>query len=180
VIPAVSPHVSRTPSPLQITARYVRKKDPEAVVVFIGPCVAKRREAVDDTEVDYYLTFSELFALFEAYEIDLSMPFGGIKSASGASSLGRGFALDGGVIAAVLANLPGNNGIKTVSINGLNKKSLARLESFAKDGCPAGLVEVMNCEGGCINGPAVAVPASQGRAFIEKQLKVDFCQDRRC
>ena len=49
-----------------------KKDDPDCITVFIGPCVAKRREAYDDKFIDYVLTVDELDAWFTAKEIDIT------------------------------------------------------------------------------------------------------------
>lgn len=54
-------------------ARYIKKNEPDAKVVFIGPCTAKKSEAVRlgvSDAVDYVLTFEELLALFEAFNVN--------------------------------------------------------------------------------------------------------------
>ncbi len=42
--PELLDHVSKTVSPMIATARLIKKIDSEAVVVFIGPCIAKKTE----------------------------------------------------------------------------------------------------------------------------------------
>ena len=67
--------VSQTPSPMVMAGRYIKKRDPSAKVIFIGPCVAKKKEVkLGKTmrAVDSALTFEELYAMFEAKDIDLS------------------------------------------------------------------------------------------------------------
>ena len=49
----MKPYVSTTGSPMYYTARMAKEKYPESLVVFIGPCVAKRSEARRDEAVDY-------------------------------------------------------------------------------------------------------------------------------
>lgn len=36
--------ISETPSPMVMAARYIKQRDPGGKVVFIGPCVAKKKE----------------------------------------------------------------------------------------------------------------------------------------
>lgn len=55
------------------TARKVKQDDPDAKVVFIGPCASKKLEAMRRTvrsDVDFVLTFEELDAMFDAREIE--------------------------------------------------------------------------------------------------------------
>lgn len=55
-IPAMKPYVSGTGSPMYYAARIAKEKYPDAKVVFIGPCVAKRKEAQRDEAVDFIMT----------------------------------------------------------------------------------------------------------------------------
>jgi len=168
VVPEIQPFVSSTPSPLQLTAKSIKEKDKDAVTVFIGPCIAKRREALDDVAADYYLTFTELDSILAASDLKTSSV---METDTPASINGRGFPLTGGVAAAVIANLPRGHDVRAISISGLNRAALRQLQSYAAGNCPAQLVEVMNCDGGCINGPAVVASPSQAKCRIESMLR---------
>ncbi len=52
-IPDIAKYVSDTRSPMYYTAKMIKEKDPSAKVVFVGPCVAKRKEARRDDMVDF-------------------------------------------------------------------------------------------------------------------------------
>jgi iron only hydrogenase large subunit-like protein len=58
-------------------ARIAKERHPDAKIVFIGPCVAKRKEARRDECVDYILTFEEMASIFEGLDIQLeqTQPF---------------------------------------------------------------------------------------------------------
>ena len=57
-------NVSKMVSPMEAMARYLKSNDEKLKVVFIGPCVAKKMEAMEDfSVVDYVLTFEELAAM---------------------------------------------------------------------------------------------------------------------
>src|SRR5574344_200238 len=71
-VPALKPCVSDTRSPMHYTAEIARKADPGCITVFIGPCLAKRREGFDDKLLDYVLSIEEIGALFIAKEIDIA------------------------------------------------------------------------------------------------------------
>ena len=52
----------------------IKAKDPEAVTVFIGPCVAKKSEVEDqkiEGNADYVLTYSEIRAIMKAKSVTL-------------------------------------------------------------------------------------------------------------
>ena len=168
-IPGMKPYVSDTGSPMHYSAAAEKMINPEAKTVFIGPCIAKRKEGVDNEFVDYVLSFSELDTIFEAMEIkpadcdDLEL-----DSISGEA---RGFALSGGVIAAIKAH-DLQLDIKTLSVDGLNKKSINLLKAFSKGKAPAQFIEVMACEGGCIAGPVSQTNPQKGKRNFEKNLEM--------
>lgn len=153
-IPELEPFVSHTRTPMHYTAAEIRERDPEAITVFVGPCVAKRKEAIADPAVDYVLTFEEVEAALIAKDIDLAsceeseMPDISFKE-------GRGFPISGGVTNAVKKLIGERAEIRPVSVDGLNKKSMRMLKQYATKSCPGNFVEVMGCTGGCVSGPAV-------------------------
>jgi len=155
-IPDMANFVSDTPTPMHFSAELARKQHPDAVTVFVGPCVAKRFEGIHDENVDYVMSFEEMGALFVALHIELSQmedaPFD-----EPASAEGRRFGITGGVGASVVAANQSEFTVETTIINGLNTQSLRQLKNYAKQcKCAEGnLVEVMICEGGCVAGAGV-------------------------
>ncbi|MDR1125939.1 MAG: monomeric [FeFe] hydrogenase [Deltaproteobacteria bacterium] len=165
LIPELMPFVSKTPTPMHYTAELALEKFPDTVPVFVGPCVAKRVERLRDNIVKHVLTFEELGALFEAAGI---VPENCPEEAlgDGASPEGRRYAVTSGVASAVQARVGDKLAVRPVYINGLSDKQIHQLRSFAASGaCPGNLVEVMACEGGCVNGGGVlADPERSARA----------------
>jgi len=166
-IEGLKPFVSDTGSPMHYSAATTKMKYPGAKTVFIGPCVAKRKEGIDNEFVDYVLSFSELDAIFEAMDInpadceELVMENIAVEA--------RGFALSGGVIAAIQRQ-DLKIDIKTLSIDGLNKKSINLLKAFSKGKASAQFIEVMACEGGCIAGPVSHSNPQKGKRNFEKGM----------
>lgn len=153
----LKPFVSETKTPLFYTAEEAKRRYPDAVTVFFSPCVAKRKEASDNDNVDYVLTFEEMGALMIAFKIQVAKcdetPFD-----YNSSKQARRFPVIGGVAESVRAALGDDAGmLRPVIIQGLDKQSVRDLKKYAKDGCcPDGnLIEVMSCPGGCISGNAV-------------------------
>ena len=70
-IPDMKPYVSTTGSPMYYAARIAKEKHPDAKVVFVGPCVAKRKEVRRDEAVDYILTFEEIGSILDGLGIEL-------------------------------------------------------------------------------------------------------------
>ena len=168
-VPELIPCVSDTRSPMHYTAEIAKNEDKDCTTVFIGPCISKRREAMDDDFVDYVLSAEEINAFLIAKEIDITkieVPQDLTSTSdteNDASSLGRNFARTGGVLEAVKANLKDKSILRPTTINGLNKSGINTLKRFGlinagkiptPPDCP-NLIEVMACEGGCIAGPSV-------------------------
>ena len=155
-IPEIKPYVSETGTPMYYTAEIAKKKDPNCVTVFISPCSAKRREALDNPNADYVINFDELGSILVAMKIEVNN-LEDTEFEVKSSKEGRNFPLSGGVAEAVKSalELKGEDvEIHPCLINGLNKQAIKELKGYAKTGtCPNGnLIEVMACMGGCIGG----------------------------
>lgn len=155
-MPEIKPYVSDAHTPLYYTAELVKKEHPQAKTVFISPCFAKRREVLDNPNVNYVMNFEELGATLIAMGIEIDA-CDDREFSYQSSTEAREFALTGGVAKSVEAAWRGEPGVvKPVVINGLDKTSIRDLRLYAKKGqCDQGnLIEVMCCQGGCIAGNA--------------------------
>ena len=157
--PALLDKVSHTVSPMVATARYIKKRHPDATVVFIGPCIAKKSEVkrykdAGKVGADYVLTFDELYAMFLAKNIDPeAMASSDVQQGS---KYGKNFATSGGVSAAVqevLAEEKFDMPVSCLKCSGAAecKKALMLLRVGKLNET---IIEGMACEGGCVNGPA--------------------------
>lgn len=164
--PALKPYVSDTRSPMVYAARRVKEKNPNAEVVFVGPCLGKRHEADFVPEVDYVMSFEEVGAFLAAYDIDVARCEETPLDPE-ITSFARGFAMAGGVRDAVVNAI--GEGYTTMAIEGLDKKNINILKSMVRNP-QAQFVEVMACPGGCINGPCSFVPMAAGRKNFKKGL----------
>ncbi|MFA9370508.1 MAG: monomeric [FeFe] hydrogenase [Labilibaculum antarcticum] len=168
-IPEMKKYISHTKSPMYYAAEIARAKYPKAKIVFIGPCIAKRREGMSDPNVDYVMTFEELSALFNGWKIELEIG-NAINLDESILNHGRAYAASGGVAQSVLELKPYVN-IKPVIVNGLDKKKINMLKAFAKTGKTSGnFIEVMACEGGCISGPSSNFDPKTGSKVYQKNL----------
>ena len=149
-IPEVKSYVSHTKSPMYYTAEIVRKENPDATIVFVGPCLAKRFEAYSDPYVNYTLSFEELGTMLIAYNVNASED-SVYDIDNTIDPLSRGYAASAGVMNAVAETVGDKAEIQPVVINGIDKAAIKTLKGFAKH-CPGNMVEVMACEGGCVNG----------------------------
>ncbi len=149
-IKELKPFVSHTKSPMYYSAELVKQEIPDAAVVFIGPCLAKRHEAYKDPNVDYVLSFEEVATALSALEITIDVASTG-ELDQGVDPSSRGYATTGGVAAAVHKKVDGRAQMTPIVINGISKQTIRELKGFPTK-CPGNMVEVMACEGGCVGG----------------------------
>jgi iron only hydrogenase large subunit-like protein len=155
-------YISMALTPMVITARMVKREQPDAKICFVGPCSAKKLEANRRSVrsyVDFVLTFEELQGMFEAKDVD----FASIESSetlNEGSAAGRGFAVSGGVAQAVTELVHKQHPdmeIKTARAEGL--RDCRKLMMMAKTGKYKGyLLEGMACPGGCVAGAGTLLP----------------------
>ena len=175
-LPELKEFRSTTGTPMYYTAELVKKKYPDAVTVFISPCVAKRKEAMSNDNVNFVMTYEELGALFVAKKIQIT-ECEEEKFEVESSKQARKFGLTQGVAEAVQSVAKNPDAVKPHVISGLTKDTIKDLKKFVKDKkCPdCNLVEIMCCEGGCIGGNAtINLPR-----IARKELKtlLDSSQD---
>ena len=154
--------ISMTLTPMVFTARLMKKQYPGCKVVFVGPCAAKKLEAIREdirSDVDFVLTFEELNGMFEAKEIDFATIEGSVVLNEGTAA-GRGFAVAGGVAKAVedlVHESDPDLEIHTARAEGLRdcRKLMALAKAGKMKGC---LLEGMACPGGCVAGAGTLLP----------------------
>ena len=170
--PELKPLVSHNLSPMAEVARFIKKTDPTARVIFIGPCTAKKQEVQLDSVkpyVDCALTFEELQAWIDSRDIDL--PSLEENALDNASFFGRIFARSGGLTDAVKQALSEQNnadfilnpiacdGIEACRIALMKKKSGVLKENF---------IEGMACVGGCIGGAGCLTHGAKDKNEVDK------------
>jgi iron only hydrogenase large subunit-like protein len=145
------------PSPMIAQAKLIkRRRGPDSKTVFIGPCVAKKREA-DFPEheglIDAVLTFEELFNWLKESEIELSnLEESGFDWAKYTG--GESFCLSGGFEeAAGVCGSSGGPGAQILCMSSYERM----LEAFniVDEGAGNLIVEPLICSMGCINGPGI-------------------------
>ena len=153
--PELQDAISTSPSPMITTARLIKRSDPGAKVVFIGPCAAKKFEyTLEKTHgmIDSVMSFEELQAFLDARGIDTTQCED--THLDNASFYGRIFAKSGGIAQGVahVAGKLGVDGVKPVVMNGIDqcRQHLALLRAKKET---ANFFEGMACDGGCVGGP---------------------------
>ena len=172
LFPAQAKNISMTLTPMVYTARMVKKEEPDAKIVFVGPCAAKKLEAIREnirSDVDFVLTFEELQGMFEAKEIDFAALEDDPDIRNAGTAAGRGFAVAGGVAQAVVDIIHEQHPdmeIKVANAEGL--RDCRKMMTMAKAGKYNGyLLEGMACPGGCIAGAGTMLSLDQAAKAVE-------------
>ena len=160
-------------SPMIALGRYILTNiTPDAKIIFIGPCIAKKKEKIDKNVADVIqevLTFIELKQLFNIHDIDIENcpetefdpPIAG---------LGGIFPVSGGLLRTTrLSNDVLHNDIVVTEGPERVLDILKRLDEGKLD---AQLIDLLFCEG-CINGPAISNDLS---VFVRKDIVADYVQ----
>mgnify|MGYP001382503508 CR=1 FL=1 len=177
LFPTLAPYISMALTPMVLTARMLKKDDPDACIAFIGPCAAKKLEASRRTirsDVDFVLTFEELMGMFNAKGVTFEdiTDEEKVDLCEGTGD-GRGFAVSGGVakaVADVIHKLDPEREVKVVSAQGL--KDCRKLLTLAKAGKYDGyLLEGMACPGGCVAGAGTLQAVEKSTALVNKYVK---------
>lgn len=167
-IPEMAPYVSSTGSPMYYTSQIVKQKYPDAKQVFIGPCIAKRKEARNNPLVDYVMTFEELGSVLTGYDIDFDTVTPYVPDVMSVKEA-HGFAQTGGVAESVRAYL--DQDVNYLKIAGMDKKTIALVKSYAKTKkAPAKFLEMMVCPNGCISGPCTYNDSVSGKTQLNAEL----------
>ncbi len=175
LFPGEAKNISMTLTPMVYTARLMKKKYPGAKVVFVGPCAAKKLEAIREdirSDVDFVLTFEELQGMFEAKNIDFET-IEALDDLNEGTATGRGFAVAGGVAKAVADLVQQTNPgaeVKTARAEGL--RDCRKLMLQAKAGKFNGyLLEGMACPGGCVAGAGTLLPVDLAAGVVGRYQK---------
>lgn len=169
--PNLVQYISHNLSPMATLGKYIKETDPDAKVVFIGPCTAKKEEAQLDTVkpyIDAVLTFEELQALYDSKDIDLTTLSEDVLD--NASYFGRIFARSGGLSDAVAQGLKEQNidfALKAVACDGIEACKVALLKK-SKNVLDANFIEGMACVGGCIGGAGCLTHGEKNKAEVDK------------
>ena len=175
--PELLKYVSHNLSPMATLAKYIKDTTPNAKVVFIGPCTAKKAEAqLEDVKpyVDAVMTFEELQALFDSKDIDITTL--GEDVLDNASYFGRIFARSGGLSDAVAQGLKEQNidfDLKAVPCDGIEacRVALLKLNKGILDG---NFIEGMACIGGCIGGAGCLTHGEKNKDEVDKYGREAF------
>ena len=144
--PAELPFLADVKSPMQAHAADIKRRIPNAKVVFIGPCIAKKDEAATYKDVDAVLTFEELGEWFAKVHVTPEQ-----KIDETPKSLTRLFPTPGGIIKTMNTE---NSEYTYISVDGV-ENCMAALRDIEEGKLHKCFIEMSACVGGCLGGPVM-------------------------
>ena len=173
--PDLLEHLIPVVSPMIAHGRKLKMRHTGCAVVFIGPCAAKKEEALrpeNREAVDFVLTFEELEQWLREENITPELCSGREFDRDDRIGDARLFPLEGGMLkTGGLESDPSVKGVLCVSgadevISLLADSNTMRAVQY---------IEPLFCKGGCIGGPAFP----DGKTMFERRGKViDYWQDK--
>ncbi len=142
-------------SPMIAMGRYLKNKyGSDSKVVFIGPCVAKKSEYIDEEvegAIDAVITFTELNDLFNHLNIDLNS-FKDSYFDPPYANMGKSYPLSGGLLKTASYN--SDVLAKDVIVVDGKEKIEELVNDISEGKIKSKFVDILFCEG-CISGPAI-------------------------
>jgi PAS domain S-box-containing protein len=162
--PKALKYVAPIASPMIAHGKLLQERFPRAKVVFIGPCIAKKREAAESGIIDAVLTFEELQQLFIKRNIALEQIADINIGTGGEANRAKYYPISRGIIKSFI-NPP--DGYEYVTVDGIKRcfEALEDIETY--DGL---FIEMNCCEHACINGPCI-VKNSGGAIKANKEIR---------
>ncbi|MDO4538908.1 MAG: [Fe-Fe] hydrogenase large subunit C-terminal domain-containing protein [Coriobacteriales bacterium] len=134
-------------SPMVAHCMDIKRRIPNAKTVFVGPCVAKKDEGEEHSDVvDATLTFEDLTAWLDAEKIELKR-----EVHADDESLARFFPVPGGILKTMVKDSPDYT---YLAIDGV-ENCIAALEDIAAGRIHKCFIEMNACAGACIGGPVM-------------------------
>ncbi len=169
--PKALSYLAPVDTPMVAHAKMLRKKHPDAKIVFIGPCIAKKREAKESGVVDGVLTFEDLSAMFADKGIVLDEIARLPVHAEGGVNRAKYYPISRGIIKSFENYI---DGYEFVAVDGTKKckEVLENIESLS-----GMFIEMNSCDSACVNGPcslALKAGALKANADIRKYVNKDL------
>nr|WP_320119215.1 [Fe-Fe] hydrogenase large subunit C-terminal domain-containing protein [uncultured Marinifilum sp.] len=154
--PEFKDNITPVLSPLLTHATYLKQEYQNSKIVFIGPCIAKKLESDEFPDlIEASLTFNDLRAWLEEENIDpylFAEDTINNKFIPGKAGRGVLYPIDGGMITGMQQNTTTTDAVYMTFSGVSNIQSvLTGLNKYRKSNKL--FLELLACEGGCVNGP---------------------------
>ena len=183
--PEVLPYLATVLSPMQAHCQKIKRENPGAKTVFIGPCISKKAEAeAYPGYVDCVLTFEELSAWFKQEGVSIEQGEDHLEE-----SRARLFPTSGGILRTMNCD---SDEYTYLVVDGIDN-CIAALDDIKEGRLKKCFIEMSICAGSCVGGPAmererrrpvtdtIAVNRYAGKKdfAVEQPAKADLIKDHR-
>lgn len=149
------PSLAKVVSPMAATGKYLKEKyGHDKKIVFIGPCIAKKSEAVQEEIsgiIDAVITFSELKDLFALSGITIEQ-LQDSEFDPPHAYMGKSYPLAGGLLKT--AGISDDILEKEIIVVEGKNKVIEIIDEISNNHINAKFIDILFCEG-CISGPAI-------------------------
>ena len=154
--PELVPYMAPVVSPMVAHGMMIKKECPEAKVVFLGPCIAKKQEAEDPRHagvIDAVLNFNDIRRWLAEQSIVITEcedePFEQIDP-----KVNRLYPVTNGVVNSVISTEGKADGYRKFYVHGLSN-CIDLCRSMVRGEIKCFFILINSCSGGCIKGPTV-------------------------
>ncbi|MDY5968485.1 MAG: [Fe-Fe] hydrogenase large subunit C-terminal domain-containing protein [Bacteroidales bacterium] len=147
--PKALKYLAPVDSPMFAHAKLLHKQYDDAEIVFIGPCIAKKKEARESQMIANVLTFEELELFFKERNINLDeMSNFSLGEKKVGANLAKSYPISHGIINSFGSNLP--EGFEYMAVDGADRcvDLLENIESLS-----GMFIELNACKDACVAGP---------------------------
>jgi signal transduction histidine kinase/iron only hydrogenase large subunit-like protein len=169
------PNLAKMVSPMIAMGRYLKSNlGSDYKVVFVGPCIAKKQEYLDDEvrgAIDAVLTFTDIKRMFIQQEIEP----GKMEESNfdpPHAYMGKAFPLAGGLLKT--AKIPGDILEKEIIVVEGKRKVTELIDEISNNNIKAKFVDILFCEG-CISGPAID---SELNYYSRREKVINYIEDK--
>ena len=154
-------------TPMMAIAKAVKKEDPDAVTVYIGPCLSKKYETLpkeNDAILNYHITFVEILRMFGSKGIVMNS-LEGMAPDLAARTTGESYSISGDMWETI-KDIMYEHDYDVFAIDGMDsiKELFKSMEKGTLSKCYVG---VSACTESCINGPFI--PKNAPDLFVRRQ-----------
>ena len=156
--PSLVPYMAPIDSPMIAHGKLLRKAFPNAKIIFLGPCISKKREALEDNRtcgyIDAVLNFQEFEDWLQEEGILLSELPDSVPDNQN-PEVNRLYPITSGVLSSVLATKEtASDKYRKFYVHGM-KNCVDLFQSMERGEITNSFIEVNLCTGGCIKGPMI-------------------------
>ncbi|MFI3206178.1 MAG: [Fe-Fe] hydrogenase large subunit C-terminal domain-containing protein [Clostridia bacterium] len=143
--PEALKYLAKVLTPMQTHGKMIKEKEPEAKVVFIGPCVSKKYEGDSaDSYIDCVLTFEELAEWLEEENVKIEVS---AEQAQGGKA--AFFPTVGGI----LKSMDCDKSYEYITVDGIDN-CISIIKDVLQNKLTKCFIEISACKGSCVGGPA--------------------------